>query len=139
MFWNPLGYLYSVLAEPPRVPPLCPYLSSLSMILRAVTMRVGSLLTDIRVLCIITHNCLPNWSDNLITSRKYFSKVYHQIERKRENKAYNDHEFILYDIFLQYDTNVKLQIAVADAYIIVCRTLLGLLVEFKHQIIPGLL
>lgn len=58
--------------------PLCPYLSSLSMILRAVTISVGSLLTDIRVLCIITHSCLPSCSDKLITSRKYFSRVCRQ-------------------------------------------------------------
>lgn len=48
------------------------------MILSAVTISVGSLLTDISVLCIITHNCLPSCSDKLITSRKYFSRVCRQ-------------------------------------------------------------
>lgn len=89
IIWRDVAYFYIYIYSISRFTvtiliynPLCPYLSSLSMILRAVTISVGSLLTDIRVLCIITHSCLPSCSDKLITSRKYFSRVCRQKKNK---------------------------------------------------------
>ena len=137
--------------EPPRVPLFCPCLTSWGTSTLSLPLLPlddpqggddeGGLPPNRHQSPLYYH---PQLFAQLVGQLDHVSKILFQSlssnrERERENKAYNDHEFILYDIFLQYDTNVKLQIAVADAYIIVCRTLLGLLVEFKHQIIPGLL